>query len=78
MLESYALGGAVAATYYLEPISTQDVDVFVRLPGEPGTTVVDPSSTAQGLRRSASDAASRELGRGLCKNSRFGHDIRHG
>lgn len=43
VLESYAVGGAVAATYFLEPISTQDVDVFVRLPAEPGRTILDPT-----------------------------------
>ena len=43
VLESYALGGAVAATYFLEPISTQDVDVFVRLPSVPGRIIVDPT-----------------------------------
>lgn len=25
----YAMGGAVAASYYLEPVSTEDVDIFV-------------------------------------------------
>lgn len=43
VLESYAIGGAVAATYFLEPISTQDVDVFVRLPLEPGKLLLDPT-----------------------------------
>jgi hypothetical protein len=43
VLESYAVGGAVAATYYLEPISTQDVDVFVRLHAEPGSNILDPT-----------------------------------
>lgn len=43
VLESYAIGGAVAATYFLEPVSTQDVDVFVRLPEEPGKSVLDPT-----------------------------------
>ena len=43
VLESYAVGGAIAATYFLEPISTQDVDVFVRLPLDPGQTVLDPT-----------------------------------
>lgn len=43
VLESYAIGGAVAATYFLEPISTLDVDVFVRLPAEPGKTLLDPT-----------------------------------
>lgn len=43
VLESYAIGGAVAATYFLEPISTQDIDVFVRLRNEPGKSILDPS-----------------------------------
>lgn len=43
VLESYAIGGAVAATYFLEPISTQDIDVFVRLPIGPGRSILDPS-----------------------------------
>jgi hypothetical protein len=43
VLESYAIGGAVAATYFLEPISTQDVDVFVRLPLGPEKAVLDPT-----------------------------------
>jgi hypothetical protein len=29
IIEKYAMGGAVAASYYLEPVSTQDVDIFV-------------------------------------------------
>lgn len=43
VLESYAIGGAVAATYYLEPVSTQDIDVFVRLRTQPGKQILDPS-----------------------------------
>lgn len=31
VIENYALGGAVAAIYYTEPIDTQDVDVFVQV-----------------------------------------------
>ena len=29
ILERYAIGGAVGATFYIEPSATQDVDVFV-------------------------------------------------
>jgi len=43
VLNSYAVGGAVAATYFLEPISTQDIDVFVNLPHKPGTSILDPT-----------------------------------
>ncbi len=31
VLDNYALGGAVAAVFYTEPIDTQDVDVFVQV-----------------------------------------------
>ncbi|MDB6023303.1 MAG: hypothetical protein JWQ04_3160 [Pedosphaera sp.] len=32
----YAIGGAVGATFYLEPVATLDVDVFVILPAKTG------------------------------------------
>jgi hypothetical protein len=38
----YAIGGAVGATFYLEPVATLDVDVFVVFPGQPGQVLVDP------------------------------------
>ncbi len=31
VIDNYALGGAVAAIFYTEPIDTQDVDVFVQI-----------------------------------------------
>ncbi|MEO6393830.1 MAG: hypothetical protein ABIP75_18400 [Pyrinomonadaceae bacterium] len=31
MIENYAIGGAVAAIYYLEPFETSDLDVFVQI-----------------------------------------------
>lgn len=36
VIERYAIGGAVALTFYLEPISTLDVDVFVTFKTTPG------------------------------------------
>ncbi len=36
VIERYAIGGAVGATFYLEPVSTLDVDVFIALQPEPG------------------------------------------
>jgi len=36
----YAIGGAVGATFYLEPSATLDVDVFVSLPIAPGSSLV--------------------------------------
>ena len=39
----YAIGGAVAATYYLEPVRTLDVDIFVAFAAKPGEVVsLDP------------------------------------
>lgn len=36
IIGKYAIGGAVGATFYLEPAATLDVDVFVTLPTAPG------------------------------------------
>jgi hypothetical protein len=38
VIERYAIGGAVGATFYLEPAATFDVDVFVEFHAEPGLT----------------------------------------
>src|SRR5688572_19601702 len=38
----YAIGGAVGATFYLEPIATLDVDVFVAMKPEPGQMIARP------------------------------------
>ena len=39
IIERYALGGAVGATFYIEPSATQDVDVFVVF-NQPATRLV--------------------------------------
>lgn len=39
VIGSYAIGGAVGATFYIEPASTMDVDVFIQLHVEPGTFI---------------------------------------
>ncbi len=36
VIGKYAIGGAVGATFYLEPLATADVDIFVLLPMVPG------------------------------------------
>ena len=40
VIERYAIGGAVGATFYLEPVATLDVDVFVELHAAPGSSIV--------------------------------------
>jgi hypothetical protein len=42
VIECYAIGGAVGATFYLEPVATLDVDVFVTLRPEPGSLLPSP------------------------------------
>ncbi len=42
IVERYAIGGAVGATFYLEPVATLDVDVFVTFKPQPGSLIVSP------------------------------------
>jgi len=49
VIEKFAIGGGIAAIYYLEPYSTEDVDVFV------SSTILDkdrPGSLRRYLRLS--------------------------
>ena len=40
VIGKYAIGGAVGATFYLEPSATDDIDIFVALPTAPGTSLL--------------------------------------
>ena len=40
VIGSYAIGGAVGATFYLEPVSTLDVDVFIHLSAASGSALL--------------------------------------
>lgn len=42
VIERYAVGGAVGATFYLEPIATLDVDIFVAFKAEAGSVIITP------------------------------------
>lgn len=42
IIDRYAIGGAVGATFYLEPVATMDVDVFVAFRIEPGQLLATP------------------------------------
>lgn len=42
VISRYAIGGAVGATFYLEPVATLDVDIFVAFQPEPGRLVASP------------------------------------
>lgn len=39
IIGSYAIGGAVGATFYLEPVSTIDIDIFVSFQQSPGRLI---------------------------------------
>jgi hypothetical protein len=43
VVERYAIGGAVGATFYLEPIATLDVDIFVTFKSEAGSAILSPA-----------------------------------
>jgi len=40
VISQYAIGGAVGATFYLEPSATLDVDIFVTLPVASGSSLL--------------------------------------
>jgi hypothetical protein len=43
VIGKYAIGGAVGATFYLEPAATQDLDIFVTLPTSSGGSLLSLS-----------------------------------
>ena len=42
LIGRFGIGGAVGATFYLEPVATLDVDVFVAIHPEPGQLIATP------------------------------------
>ena len=50
IIGDYAIGGAMAATFYIEPITTFDLDVFVVLPQKTDSTLISLSSLYHHLR----------------------------
>ena len=42
VIDRYAIGGAVGATFYLEPVATLDVDIFITFRPEPGSLIASP------------------------------------
>lgn len=50
IIERYAIGGAVGATFYLEPVATLDVDIFVSFQPQPGSSLISPQPLFDYLR----------------------------
>src|ERR1051326_8819411 len=42
VIECYAIGGAVGATFYLEPVATLDVDIFINFRTAAGSLLISP------------------------------------
>jgi len=42
VIEHYAIGGAVAATFYLEPVATIDLDIFVLFKADSNSLIINP------------------------------------
>src|SRR5439155_13397578 len=40
VIANYAIGGAVGATFYLEPVSTLDVDIFIEVHAAAGSSII--------------------------------------
>ena len=40
VIANYAIGGAVGATFYLEPVSTLDVDIFIDVHAMAGSSII--------------------------------------
>ncbi len=43
VIDNYAIGGAVGATFYLEPVSTLDVDIFIGVKASPDHALISLS-----------------------------------
>ena len=43
IIDAYAIGGAVGATFYLEPVATMDIDVFVSFRSAPDSMLISLS-----------------------------------
>lgn len=51
VIKRYAIGGAVGATFYLEPVSTLDVDVFIAFKSQPESIIASPVPIFDYLKR---------------------------
>ncbi len=51
VLSGYAIGGAIGAMFYMEPVQTDDLDVYVTLDPGPGARIVRLDGVFGALRR---------------------------
>ncbi len=50
LISHYAIGGAVGATFYLEPAATLDIDIFVILPGASESLLISLAALYEDLK----------------------------
>ena len=51
VIDRYAIGGAVGATFYMEPVATLDIDVFIEIHGQANALIADLTSIYEYLGR---------------------------
>jgi hypothetical protein len=51
VIERYAIGGAVGATFYLEPVSTLDVEVYIAFKPRQESIIISPAPIFDYLKR---------------------------
>jgi len=51
IIEDYAIGGGIAAIYYIEPILTYDLDIFITLPQAKEKKVIDLTPLYESLQK---------------------------
>jgi len=51
VIDRYAIGGAVGASFYIEPASTLDVDIFIELHTQTDSLIIDLSPIYEYLER---------------------------
>src|SRR5580658_2344258 len=51
IISRYAIGGAVGAVFYIEPIQTQDLDIFIYLEPPPGKFLVTTEPITERLKK---------------------------
>lgn len=51
VIDRYAVGGAVGATFYLEPVATLDVDIFIQLHAQADSLIIDLSAIYEYLEK---------------------------
>jgi hypothetical protein len=75
VIDNYAIGGGIAAVYYLEPYETDDIDVFIPAVavGQAGLISLEPIYSLpkeSGLPFSERGCTDRRLARTICSDLR--------